>query len=168
MAKPIDVTFHNIHGFCHGTMAKAITWQNPYTMTFAMVYGFCHIQRVLPLDTLFRPRLAVQCVPLTLVLCASALLWCACVLLYTIGIARRTNDRGLAMSRPQPLLTSSASLSSFVVCLGFQDFQGALKLWFMHDTPKTKSPHTLELNKIDWTFRLAALISILLGCSSMC
>ena len=59
MAKPMDVTFPNIHGFYHGTMRKAITWQNPYTMTFAMVYDFCHIQWVFPWDTLFRPRLAV-------------------------------------------------------------------------------------------------------------
>ena len=42
MAKPMDITFHRIHGFCHGTMGNAITWQNPYTMTFANVYDFCH------------------------------------------------------------------------------------------------------------------------------
>ena len=42
MAKPMDITFHCIHGFCHGTMGNAIIWQNPYTMTFATVYDFCH------------------------------------------------------------------------------------------------------------------------------
>ena len=49
MAKPMDVTFHNIHGFYHGTMGKAIIWQNPYTMTFAMVYDFCHTSMGFPI-----------------------------------------------------------------------------------------------------------------------
>ena len=49
MAKPMDVTFHNIHGFCHGTMGKPITWQNPYIMSFAMVYGFCHRSMAKPM-----------------------------------------------------------------------------------------------------------------------
>ena len=49
MAQPMDVTFHNIHGFCHGTMGKPITWQNPYTMTFAMVYGLCHRSMAKPM-----------------------------------------------------------------------------------------------------------------------
>ena len=49
MALPMDVTFHNIHGFCHGTMGKPITWQNPYTMTFAMVYGLCHRSMAKPM-----------------------------------------------------------------------------------------------------------------------
>ena len=49
MAKPMDVTFHNIHGFCHGTMGKPITWQNPYIMSFAMVYGFCHRSMAKPI-----------------------------------------------------------------------------------------------------------------------
>ena len=44
----LDVTFH-IHGFCHGTMGKPITWQNPYTMTFAMVYGLCHRSMAKPM-----------------------------------------------------------------------------------------------------------------------
>ena len=45
MTKPMDVKFHNTHGFYHGTMGKATTWQNPDTMTFAMVYVFCHTYR---------------------------------------------------------------------------------------------------------------------------
>ena len=44
----LDVRFH-IHGFCHGTMGKPITWQNPYTMTFAMVYGLCHRSMAKPI-----------------------------------------------------------------------------------------------------------------------
>ena len=46
---PMDVTFYNIHGFCHGTMAKTTTWQNPCTMTFAIVYDFCHTSMVKPM-----------------------------------------------------------------------------------------------------------------------
>ena len=49
MAKPMDVTLYNIHGFCHGTMGKPITWQNPYIMSFAMVYGFCHRSMAKPM-----------------------------------------------------------------------------------------------------------------------
>jgi len=45
----MDVTLYNIHGFCHGTMGKPITWQNPYIMSFAMVYGFCHRSMAKPM-----------------------------------------------------------------------------------------------------------------------
>ena len=49
MAKPMDVKFHNTHGFYHGTMGKATTWQNQDIMTFAMVYVFCHTSMGFPI-----------------------------------------------------------------------------------------------------------------------
>ena len=39
----MDITSYNIHGVCHGTMEKSITWRNPYTMIIAMVCGIYHI-----------------------------------------------------------------------------------------------------------------------------